>query len=223
MAALLTVEGKLRAALAAGTGAAIINAHGYALGFLENAARGLATVTAATLFAGRAMARRAGRERMLQELGLGPGDVGTNAAEEYDRKRADRTAEAFAAYWLLKAKTFAADNDNVRLAARQATKASEWRLDMDATTEASTAYSGERAAVGRMAAPLFSGVMLAPFRVWCSARERNTCDACYGAHGEMVPLGEPFSLGEPGDVHPRCLCWCDIAWEVVSDADRWAA
>jgi len=223
MAALLTTEGKLRAALSAGTGAAIINAHGYALSFLENAARGLATVVGATVLAGRIMGRRAGRERILDELQLSPRDVAATELQEQDRKRADKTAAAFAAYWLLKAKTFATDNDNVRQAANQATAASKWRLDMVATTEASTAYSGERAAISRMVVPLFSGMMLAPFRVWCSAREKTTCDPCWGAHGEIVAMGEPFSLGEPGDVHPRCLCWDDIVWQVVSDADRWAA
>jgi hypothetical protein len=56
-------------------------------------------------------------------------------------------------------------------------------------------------------------------RVWCSAREKLTCDRCYGAHGEMVRMGESFSLGEPGDVHPRCLCYDTVEWELGSRAE----
>lgn len=219
-AALLTSEGKLRAALAAGVGTAVINAHGYSTGYLENAARGILSVAAATIFAGRIMARRAGRDRILQELHLDRRDVADleRDFEEYDRKRSRQTAEAFAAYWLLKAKKAAEKATNIRQAAREATKASEWRVKMSAMTEVSTAYTGERSAISRAVVPLFSSMSVQPFRVWCSAREQTTCSRCWGAHGEVVAMDAQFSLGEPGYVHPSCGCWEDITWLSVNSA-----
>jgi hypothetical protein len=41
---------------------------------------------------------------------------------------------------------------------------------------------------------------------WDSILDQRTCSACAYADGEIVRVGERFSLGEPGGVHPRCRC-----------------
>jgi hypothetical protein len=218
-AALLTAEGRLQAglerALAFGTGYAA----GSGLGLLRSASRGIAAAFAATILAGRRAARRAGRDRMLDELGIPGRDIETADSLAADKRRARQTAAAFAGYWLASARKSLDVAGSERAAIGEANGAQLFRLRMDATTEASTAYTAERSAVARAIVPLTKHLAVVPWKVWCSALEKETCDQCAGAHGEMVVMSDDFKLGEPGDVHPRCLCWFDVVWLLSSGGE----
>lgn len=158
---------------------------------------------------------------MAQELHLSKSDIAGMVAgiESIDRRHAQQVGRNYAEYWLSKAKGLVDESTNPRQAARAATSASEWRSTMVAANETTSAYTLERAQIGRMAAPMFDGLGLVPYRVWCSEREKNTCSRCYAAHGEIVPMGERFSLGEPGDPHVNCHCWDDVIWLPASYAN----
>jgi hypothetical protein len=103
---------------------------------------------------------------------------------------------------------------DAHMAARAANHGEVFRAEMIGSTEVATAMSAGRATVYKAALPILKGsdANLEAFKVWCSALEKNTCDRCARAHGEIRPIAEAFSLGQPGGVHPRCLCWDDVIW-----------
>lgn len=205
---LLSAEGALKAALGAALGLATDRAWAP-----QDIARGLRAALVGTIIAGRQKAREMGRNRALSELRLSPRDLAElEDAAKSDAERARETAGAFVAYWLARLKRARQEGASASEAVRTATKSQMWRVDMVATTEASTAFSSERSRVFGAVADRFIGSLVQPFKVWCSARERNTCGTCLEADGEIRELGEHFSLGEPGAVHPRCLCWSDVVW-----------
>jgi hypothetical protein len=222
-AALLTAEGRLQAGLQRALAFSVGYATGSGLGLIRSASHGIAAAFASTILAGRRGARKAGRDRILDELGLGARDIELADHEAADKRRAKQTAAAFAGYWLASAREALAEDATAREAIHAANTAQQFRVGMVATTEASTAFTAERSAVAEAVVPLTRGLALVPMKVWNSAREKTTCDRCYGAHGEMVRLDESFDLGEPGDVHPRCLCWYDVTWELGSraEAEAW--
>ena len=222
-AALLTAEGTLRGHLERALAFGVGYAHGSDLGMLRSAATGIGAAFAATILAGRRVARKAGRDRILDELGLSASAIELADQQAADKRRAKDTAAAFAGYWLASARKALADDATARQAIHAANTAQQFRVGMVATTEASTAFTAERSAVARAVVPLTRSLAVVPMKVWCSAREKNTCDRCYGEHGAIVRLDESFSLGEPGDVHPRCLCWFDVTWELASggEAEAW--
>lgn len=219
LAALLTAEGRLQGGLEAALAMATGYAAGTGLGYLKSVATGTLAGFAAVILAGRRRAREAGRRRILDELRLMGVEIDTPSTLAADRRRARQTAAAFAGYWLAKGREALAEGASTAEATRFASASQAFRVRMVATTEASTAYTAERSAVARAVVPLTKGLAVVPYRVWCSAREKNTCETCYGVHGEMVLLGEHFSLGEPGDVHPRCLCYDTIEWALSSASD----
>jgi hypothetical protein len=77
---------------------------------------------------------------------------------------------------------------------------------MGAATESAQAYGAGREQVYREFAADNPWVAERLFKVWDAELDKRTCQICAGAHGEIVPISEPFSNGFPGGVHPRCRC-----------------
>lgn len=72
------------------------------------------------------------------------------------------------------------------------------RLETLGLTEGSLAFNERRRELVRHIPHLM--------RMWDSVNDKRTCKRCAAAHGTIVGANEPFPLGEPGAVHPRCLC-----------------
>jgi hypothetical protein len=44
-------------------------------------------------------------------------------------------------------------------------------------------------------------------RRWDATLDKKLCARCGAHHGEIVPIGKPFSGGdEPANMHPHCRC-----------------
>lgn len=110
--------------------------------------------------------------------------VGRNAA------RAQFYSRRFATDWLS-----AARGDDPIATANAATNA---RLATLGLTEGAAAFNERRHELARR----FPHLM----RMWDAVNDKRTCERCRSADGTIVGVNERFPLGEPGSVHPRCLC-----------------
>lgn len=150
----------------------------------------------------RLKARAAGIDRVSAELGsLGESRFGFDidgAALALDAARAEVAAASYAEQWLA-----AADKEAVR----SASSATDYALARTATTEAAQAFNEERLASLR---ELPEAETLAFGRRWDA--QLDACPICWGEDGTTVGVHEDFPLGEPGAVHPRCLC----SWTLVA-------
>lgn len=75
------------------------------------------------------------------------------------------------------------------------------RAELIGTTEVTRAFA-EGNELAWMQSRVISG------KEWRTAADERVCPICAAMHGEIVPLGQPFSGGfmhEPA--HPRCHCW----------------
>lgn len=106
----------------------------------------------------------------------------------------------FADLWLKNA-----IGDSFAKSARAANANSLHRLELIAATESSKAYNE-----GRTIAALNYDGSLELFKVWDSTLDNHSCHQCSSNDGEMVEIGEKFSFGEPGEVHPNCQCTYNI-------------
>lgn len=84
----------------------------------------------------------------------------------------------------------------------------DYRLDLIAVTESSTAFEDEfTEQTDRMArSPRDRSWLPFVVKMWDSSLDRRRCRVCASASMEVRPLGISFSLGRPGHVHPRCRC-----------------
>lgn len=164
----------------------------------------IATRIRDTLRGGITQVRRITRAGGVERLGAEFASVGVPLAVARsearqlirDSWRADSAASSYARQWL--AKTGDATH-------REAAAATSYALERTAITEASDAYNSGRLAY------LDEVVGVDLLRVWDSAFDKNTCDLCSSADGTTVGINESFPLGEPGSVHPRCMC----SWHIV--------
>lgn len=91
---------------------------------------------------------------------------------------------------------------------RQATYAAKIhrrRARTIARTETAYAYNyGMDATVKQYAS---EGLLPVMVKRWYTARNERVCKACGPLHGEIVPMGSPFSIGkELPPLHPNCRC-----------------
>lgn len=118
----------------------------------------------------------------------------------YDAARARLYASRYARSWLTVAQASSAAT---------ASAATAERLRTTGKTEAASAFNEWR----------HDNVRLIPhvMRMWDARNDSRTCRACAAEDGTMVGANESFPLGEPGSVHPNCLCtWHLLTVEEVT-------
>jgi hypothetical protein len=144
---------------------------------------------------GRDLAQQAATERLnaeLATLGL-PGFLFTRsilARVGRNALRARIFSARYAQSWLT-----AAQGDTPIQTANRLTAG---RLETLGLTEGAIAFNETRSDLARHIPHLM--------RMWDSVNDIRTCRICAAAHGTVVGVNEPFPAGEPGAVHPRCLC-----------------
>lgn len=122
-------------------------------------------------------------------------DVGAEVA------RATQIAANHARDWLAAAtKAEAAGAGSA--APKVATEVMRPRVVTTAATETADAYNTGRAKYLRQR----SVHRVELYRIWDATLDKRTCPTCSAADGTIVGLREPFPLGRPGGVHPRCRC-----------------
>lgn len=147
----------------------------------------------------RGLARKAGTHRIEAEastlgVSVDSADRPVVAQMAQDAARARHFASRFAVAWLGRAV-----GSNTTEAARAANAATAARLETIAVSESAAAFNA-----GRLR--LLERSQHHLMRMWDSAMEARSCSRCVDADGTVVGAQESFPLGEPGDVHPRCLC-----------------
>ncbi len=143
----------------------------------------------------RADAQNAATERIRDELAsLGivlSGVLASNISRVgRNEGRALLYSRRYATDWLAIAR--ASDSIEAANAAMNA------RLATLGLTEGASAFNERR----RELAERYPHLM----RMWDAVNDRRTCGRCRAADGTIVGVNERFPLGEPGSVHPRCLC-----------------
>jgi hypothetical protein len=88
----------------------------------------------------------------------------------------------------------------VEQAAQAATSKTEGSLRRIAVTENAEAHNTGKAAAARRLPAL--GLL----RVWDAQLDKLTCPICARMDGTIVGIREPFSIGEPGTIHPWDRC-----------------
>jgi SPP1 gp7 family putative phage head morphogenesis protein len=159
-------------------------------GSLFSRAQSLSRGVESAVILGRDVARRSGvidLSRTLGELtGASLPPVVDLADRVTDRLRAGRFADALAKDWFKRAQSGVLPDITPR-------------LELAAATENAEAFNTGRAkALARTSVKLF--------RVWDAVLDRRRCPVCASADGMIVGANEPFPIGEPGAVHPRCRC-----------------
>lgn len=154
----------------------------------------------------RGAARTAGLLRLEAEArSLGVSLQNANRAI-VSRVAQDTARARYYASRYIKAWIGAANGDSVAEAAATASLKTGARLEMLGLTEGSEAFNDGRR---RYVETVLSTHLM---RMWDSAHDVNTCHRCAGADGTVVGYRESFPLGEPGTVHPRCLC----TWHLIT-------
>lgn len=143
----------------------------------------------------RSLARMAGVSRLEAEAAsLGVNLANANRAivarMAQDAARARHFASRYTRLWLGQAEANGVTVANA---------ATDGRLSMIGSSEAAGSFNEGRR---RLLETTTTHLM----RMWDSAMEKRTCNRCREADGTMVGYRESFPLGEPGSVHPRCLC-----------------
>lgn len=172
----------------------------------QKLSRGLAVSIAEA----RTIARTAGRKRLIAEAKSAdlPVTEASHAvgrarmAEAEDLYRGRVAADNIAKRWMRKA-----SGGTAKEAAAAANEATAGTLRRAAVTESSTAFNEYRLYEGRS---LFHDLDVDLYRRWDALAD--ACPACALLDGKIVKLGEPFPGGEPGSVHPNCLC----SWELLT-------
>ena len=122
----------------------------------------------------------------------------------YDAARAKFYATRYARSWLTVAQ---------RTSPAEANNATAERIRVIGTSEAAGAFNEWRQ----------ENVVLIPhaMRMWDARNDKRTCGVCRDADGTTVGANESFPLGEPGAVHPNCLCtWHLLTVEEVIEYRR---
>lgn len=192
---------------------------------LEAAAAELNARLASAYLAGVTGSRLIGAETALSDLGSldvwspPANDTGgpyRSTVRSSDIARAQRASRGYSSHWLEDAlEAHRLGEDPIASALRS----QDWRLELGAATENSAAIASEKARVHAewVARNPAAAALLA--KVWDAELDKRTCQVCWGSHGEIVMLNEPFSQGEPGQVHPRCRC----TYHVIALAESVAA
>lgn len=154
------------------------------------------------ILAARAQAGASGARRIIADIeSVGvPVDVRSRAPRALltEIRRADKAAESYSKQWLAAAEAETA---------RKANLATEYALRRTAQTEAAQAYNEARLEQVR---ELPAQVAEQLGRQWDA--QLDSCPVCSGADGTIVGANESFPLGEPGSVHPNCLC----TWTLIT-------
>lgn len=157
------------------------------------------------------LARAGARERGVTRLSAEAESIGielgvSRLESEFARDwlRAVRVSRSYTNRWLDKA----VELENPR-AASATTQGSLERIGVTESSEAFT--TGRRATLEVADLRAYGGTdrvvsEMSLMRAWDSALEKNTCATCASADGTIVGINESFPAGEPGSVHPRCLC-----------------
>lgn len=151
----------------------------------------------------RALSRDAGLLRLRAEvasleLDLTISRAASTHAIVVDLMRGRVAADSYAARWQKNAR-----GDTPHDAASAANEATVGSVRRTAITESSEAFNA-----GRLDAARDSGADL--YRRWDA--QADACPVCAQQDGVIVAVGEPFPEGEPGSVHPNCVC----DWELLS-------
>lgn len=146
------------------------------------------------LFVARMDAREASRKQAALELDLSTIDAA--AFTDEDKRRSHAVALALSLAFEKAALILLRQGKKSPIA--QAIALEDYRLRRVAATEIPQAYS-------RLHYEIDPGEGWA-IR-WDATLDLKLCQICRGMHGEIVPVGQPFSDGlVPGDVHPNCRC-----------------
>lgn len=188
-------------------------------GSLDATAERIRTQLAPVYLSGILAAQQIGIDRLRVEaapLGVEPGDLWIRPNPFANHLQAQAAAGWYARSWLREAERIHQTGVPLAKAIDEAEKTSAWRLRASAVTETSRSMGeARRQAMGRVKT---DEQMV---RVWEASGDKNMCSRCSREHGRWVYLGEPFPLGEPGSVHPRCNCddqLMPLSW--VSFEDR---
>lgn len=125
------------------------------------------------------------------------------------------TARGYATDWGGKVRELTAQGLPVPRAAVEASAAMRDRAAGIAATEASQAHSAARRKAVKVSASKAGLVVL---ERWVTEFGPNTCERCEWADGETIRLGEDFTEGVPGGVHPRCKCTSIYLYETAESA-----
>ena len=117
------------------------------------------------------------------------------------------TARRYVERWLRIAN--ASDGPPI-VAARDAAQAVKGQALGIVRTETSQAFSVIRRKAALRAARRADVVIL---ERWDAVLDHSTCEHCEFADGETIKLGDSFSEGIPGLVHPRCRCTSHYLYE----------
>lgn len=176
------------------------------------------------VFVARGLARDAGAARLkaeIEQLHKDLAKIGFDPAKlpklpkrtegHDDAAFAQSVAHSFASSWSKSALSRTLEwekrpANSLSAAIDRTVNLTDGRLRRIARTEVRQAYNAEHTnATNRLLEP---GAPWRRFvgRRW-EAKLDRTCDRCFAHHGEVVPLGKPFSGGdEPANMHPHCRC-----------------
>jgi hypothetical protein len=139
--------------------------------------------------------KAAGLDRAAIDELLGSG----RATEALDTLRAAKAAQAYGSAFNEKAARALANGETERDAIKIAARKTGGLLDTLAIDNTKRALNDERRIIVQS-----SRILL--YKVWDATLDKMTCPVCELAHGDAVPVGEPFPAGIPGSVHGRCRC-----------------
>lgn len=166
----------------------------------------------------RKASRGAGVARLKQELrtlgqALKKGGTALHHEISRDLFRAHRTSINYGRSWLKKALSVTVGEPAER--ANAETIGSVRRIGV---TESSEAFSSGRTAILRImpaGAAGSDGGWRQFLRIWDANLDARVCPYCFGMHGTIVGIHEPFPGGEPGAIHP----WDRCGFTLVSSAE----
>ena len=153
-------------------------------------------MTIATIGDIRRIAARNAAEQVLSELGDTGVRIGRNSQAIISIRRTETIAENLARR-LRELRPEKLPGSEIRRQLRPS-------LERIGVTESSDSYNRTRRETAKEA-------RVALFRRWDATLDMRTCPVCERADGMTVGIDEPFEIGEPGGVHPRCRC----SWELL--------
>jgi hypothetical protein len=182
-------------------------------GSLDSIAGRIATSTKQGINEVRALSRASGVARLRSEASSLGRSILADASwlpteVVRDINRSSLYSDSYAKQWLKKANEAAEKVDSAAKVAKAANADTIGSLKRTAVTESSEAFSSGRAKYLRASSSL--GLL----RVWDARLDKRTCPICGAADGTIVGAREPFPQGEPGSVHPGCLC----SWSLLSSS-----
>lgn len=163
-------------------------------------ARQIETIARRDLMRARQRARETSTLNVQRQLGIMMAPATFDFIGE-DIARSGRASRNLAEQWLKRFRANVGDERSTEAKAKAAAKAvreRDFQLQAQIATETADSFSRAR----QLGFSGREGLM----KRWDATLDKSTCELCYSAHGEIVPIDEPFSNGEPGSVHPNCYC-----------------